>query len=104
MEPRLWPGFRCFAGVFEGGCGKSAFFWMVFCGELMVICGGVVVPGWLVFGRLIYVTFLKFIFPQGGPPNVSALRRNAGILRCAQDDDFSRGGTRLASLGALALG
>ena len=35
---RLAPGFCYFAGVFEGGFGKSGLKRVVFCGEVVVIC------------------------------------------------------------------
>jgi hypothetical protein len=35
--------FVVFAGVFGGGVGESCFFWMVFCGEVVVSSGVLVV-------------------------------------------------------------
>jgi hypothetical protein len=50
-----WDGrlaiFRGFEGVFEGGWEKSDVFWMVFCGEFVVLAWWIVVSWMVVFGR-----------------------------------------------------
>lgn len=55
----LLRGFAVFAGFFEGGLGKSGCKWVVFCGEVVVICV-VERASWMVgFCGLEFATFLK---------------------------------------------
>ena len=58
-----WPGsFGCFAGVFEGGSGKSCVSWWSFAGEFVVNEWWIVVRRWLLFERRKFSIFSNFIF------------------------------------------